>query len=152
MTNEQSMSVGKKISGFKVKNFDDDETLTLSPPRLFASFDVREGIDLPKGYFVTLVLTEEDMGGLSDFLNDLRNKVEAKGKEYLTQLAITTGATIGASGGPIGVAIGAAVGFVVGEAFKWLKDIWVMISSRRTPFLSRSPRPTVIRHIFRDIS
>ena len=111
----------KKISEFRVGDFDDGDVKTFSPPRRFTFFNLREGTAFPKSYFVTLVLAEKDMGGLSDFVNRLLDKVRDR---VTAMLAAALGAAIGASGGPVGIIIGAAVGFVVGKVFDLLKSVF----------------------------
>ena len=102
-------------------NFDDGEQVVFSPPRSFTVFDLTEGTAYPKSYFVTLVLAEADMGGLSEFLNNLVQKVKEK---VIAALTAALGGAIGSSGGPVGAIIGAAVGFVVGKVFDLLKSAW----------------------------
>jgi hypothetical protein len=102
----------EQISAFKVGDFDDGDVKTFSPPKLFASFDLREGTEYPKDYFVTLVLAEKDQGGLPDFINELFNQIKAKITEYLQ------------SKGPKGLIIALAINYVLGKAFEWFKDIW----------------------------
>ncbi|MEN8653348.1 ATP-binding protein [Streptomyces sp. 21So2-11] len=107
----------KKISQFKVRSFDTGNEQVYSPPRQFTFFNLREGTNYPKSYFVTLVLAEVDWGGFANFLNDLLDKVKAKVIAALT-------AAIGISGGAIGIIIGTAVGYVVGQVFEYLKKLW----------------------------
>jgi len=111
----------KKFSEFRVGDFDDGDDKSFSPPRRLTIFNLREGTAFPKSYFVTLVLAEKDMGGLSDFVNRLLDKVRER---VTAMLAAALGAAIGASGGPVGVIIGAAVGFVVGKVFDLLKSVF----------------------------
>jgi len=112
----------KKVSEFKVGDFDDGDVKNFSPPRRFTLFSLREGTAFPKSYFVTLVLAEKDLsGGLADFLGRLLEKVKER---VIAALAALIGATVGASGGPIGAAIGAVVGFVVGKVFEFLKSVF----------------------------
>jgi len=109
------------ITKFRVgSNFDDGEQVAFSPPRSFTVFNLTEGTAYPKAYFVTLVLAEVDMGGLSEFLNNLLVKV----KERVTAALIAAFGALGSSGGPVGAIIGAGVGFVVGKVFDWLKSVW----------------------------
>ncbi|HET6857990.1 MAG TPA: hypothetical protein VFH94_12985 [Streptomyces sp.] len=111
----------KKVSQFKVRSFHTGNEQVYSPPRQFTFFNLREGTNYPKSYFVTLVLAEVDWGGFAEFLNDLLDKVKAK---VIAALAAAIGGAIGVSGGPIGIIIGTAVGFVVGEVFNYLKKLW----------------------------
>lgn len=110
------------IAPFKVGSFGSDgNEKTFSPPRVFATFDMREGSQFPKSYFTTLVLAEVDMGGLPDFVNKLLDKVKEK---VTSALASAIGAGIGSAGGLPGALIGALVGMVVAEAFKLLRNVW----------------------------
>jgi len=109
------------ITKFRVgSNFDDGEQVVYAPPRQFTLFDLSEGTAYPKSYFVTLVLAEADMGGLSDFLNNLLAKV----REKVTAALIAAFGGLGSSGGPVGAIIGAGVGYVVGKVFDWLARVW----------------------------
>jgi hypothetical protein len=108
-----------KIAPFLVgANFDDGESKTFKPPRRFTTFDLREGTDFPKSYFVTFVLFEKDGGGAAEFINKLLAKVKER---VIAAITAAVGGFVGASGGPVGVAIGAAIGFVVGKVFEALK-------------------------------
>ena len=110
------------IPKFRVgSNFDDGEQVAFSPLRSFTTFDLTEGTAYPKAYFVTLVLAEADMGGLTEFLNNLVQKVREK---VIAALTAALGGAIGSSGGPVGAIIGAAVGYIVGKVFDWLKTVW----------------------------
>jgi hypothetical protein len=111
----------KKVSEFKVGNFDDGDVKSFSPPRRFTFFNLREGTQFPKSYFVTLVLAEKDEGGLSDFVNKLLEKIKER---VIAYLAAALGGAIGASGGPVGALIGAAVGFIVGKVFEFIKSVF----------------------------
>jgi len=112
----------RKISEFKVRNFGDDGDIkTYSPPKRFTFFNLGEGTKFPKSYFVTLVLAEKDMGGLSDFVQKLLDWVKDK---VITALTAALGTAIGASGGPVGAIIGAAVGYCVGKVFEIFKSVW----------------------------
>lgn len=111
----------RKISSFKVKDFDDGDVKVYSPPKQFTFFNLSEGKNFPKSYFVTLVLAESDPGGgLTDFIHKLFDLV----KERVTKLLLALGVKIGASGGLIGAAIGAAVGWAVGKVIEFLKGVW----------------------------
>ncbi len=112
----------KKVAEFTVRNdFDDNEQKVYAPAKVFTWFNLLEGTEWPKKYFVTFVLAEKDMGGLADFLNKLLDKVKT---EVVAALGVAIGGAIGASGGPIGAIIGAVVGWVVGWVFEWLKTWW----------------------------
>lgn len=112
----------EKAALFKVGSFGSDgSTKTLSPPKVLATFDMREAPLFPATYFVTLVLAEVDMGGISDFVNGLLNKVKER---VISALTTAAGAAIGATAGPLGALVGAAIGFIVGEIFNILKTTW----------------------------
>ncbi len=110
------------ISTFRVANtFKTGSQRLFNPPRHFITFDLTEGIQFPKSYFVTLVLAEVDMGGLTGFVNKLLDWVK---KKVNAALVAAIGGAIGVSGGPIGAVIGAVVGYVVGAVFDWFRSIW----------------------------
>jgi hypothetical protein len=112
----------KKVTEFKVADFDDGDVKTFSPPRRFTFFNLREGTEFPKSYFVTLVLAEKDQsGGLADFVNKLLEKIRER---VIAYLAAAIGAAIGASGGVVGIVIGAAIGFVVGKVFEFINAVF----------------------------
>jgi hypothetical protein len=112
----------EQLAAFRVRSdFDDGEQEIYSPPKVFALFDLTEGTDFPKSYFVTLVLAETDMGGLPDFVSKLVTWAKEK---VSAAIGTAIGSIIGASGGPIGAAIGAAVGAIVGWVFDALVEIW----------------------------
>ncbi|BCS33775.1 hypothetical protein TBR22_A30020 [Luteitalea sp. TBR-22] len=112
----------RKLSEFRVGNsFDDGDEKVYSPPKVFTSFNMLEGSEWPKSYFVTMVLAEKDMGGLGDFLNKL---VDAVKGHLLEALTTAVGGAIGSALGPLGAIIGAALGWVVGRIFEWLKSWW----------------------------
>lgn len=112
----------KKVGEFMVRDdFDDNEQKVYSPAKVFTWFNLLEGTEWPKNYFVTFVLAEKDMGGLAEFLNKLLDKVKT---EVVAAISAAIGGAIGASGGPIGAIIGAVVGWVVGWVFDWLKSWW----------------------------
>ncbi len=113
----------EKVDPFLVRDdFEDGKEQTYLPPKQFTSFDLTEGTDFPKSYFVTLVLAEVDNGGLPEVLHNLLMWVKEKVTTALT--AAIVGGVIGASGGPVGAAIGAAVGAAVGLIVEFIKDIW----------------------------
>lgn len=113
----------EKVDPFLVRDdFEDGKEQTYLPPKQFTSFDLTEGTDSPKSYFVTLVLAEVDNGGLPEVLHNLLMWVKEKVTTALT--AAIVGGVIGASGGPVGAAIGAAVGAAVGLIVEFIKDIW----------------------------
>lgn len=112
----------EKVDAFLVRDdFDDGEEHTYSPPRQFASFDLTEGTEFPKSYFVTLVLFEKDNGGIPELLDKLLMWVKDKVTAYVGS---ALGGLIGSSGGPVGAAIGAAVGAAVGLLVDFIRDIW----------------------------
>jgi hypothetical protein len=111
-----------KIARFRVgSNFDSGEHVDFSPPRVFTTFDLREGTDFPKSYFVTLVLAEIDGGGMSEFLDKLVQKVKEKVRAALIKVL---GGVFGASGGPVGIAIGIVAGEVINRVFDFIGGLW----------------------------
>lgn len=112
----------KRIPVFTVGNsFDDGEQKVYSPPKRFTWFDLREGTAFPKAYFVTFILAEADMGGLSGFTLQLYNWVKDRVRETLRA---ALGTLLGISGGLVGALIAQAVGYVVGLVFDLFKSIW----------------------------
>jgi hypothetical protein len=111
----------KKVSSFKVGNFNDGTVKTYNPPRQFTMFSVLEGNAWPKTYYVTVVLAEQDNGGFPAFLQKLYEGVKGY---VIAALASALGALIGSSGGIVGTIIGAVVGWIVGKLFQWFKDWW----------------------------
>jgi len=108
-----------KIAPFKVGTFNDGDVVPFPTPRQFTAFNLREGTEFPKSYFITLVLAEQDHGGLSEFVDKLLNKVKER---VVAALAAAIGAAAGtASGGPVGTVIGLVVGIAVGKAFEALQ-------------------------------
>jgi hypothetical protein len=97
------------IAIFKVGNFDDGDAKVYSPPRVFATFDVREGDAWPKSYFVNFLLSEVDWGDTAEFLNSLTDKL----KEWVTNYA--------QGKGPL---TGTIVGYALGKIVDWLKGWW----------------------------
>jgi hypothetical protein len=109
------------VALFKVGDFDDGDTKDYSPPKVFTSFDVREGTVWPKSYYVNFVLSEVDLGGdTADFLNNLTEMVRDDVTKWLTAF----GVGLGSSGGVVGAIIGAAAGYAVGKTIEWLKSVW----------------------------
>ena len=103
-----------KIPRRFIGEFNDGDVRRYRQPLLFTDFNVREGGDVwPKSYFVTLVLAEEDNGGLPDFINELYEKIKGK-----------IASTLASIGGAIFGPIGAAIGYVVGQIIDWILDWW----------------------------
>lgn len=111
----------KKVSAFKVGDFNDGTVKNYAPPKSFCVFDITKGDKWPKSYFVTFVLAEKDNGGLPNFINDLTNKVREK---VTATLAALLGGAIGSSGGPVGTAIGAVTAIVVNWVIDYLIGVW----------------------------
>jgi hypothetical protein len=121
-TTIDATGVTKKVNEFRLGKYDDDDVSLYDPPKIFSSFNLKEGTDWPKFYFATLVIAEKDWGGFADFLNDLTDEIE---KYVVKKLAQELGIAIGvASGGIIGALIGLVVGWVVGEVLDWLQEAW----------------------------
>lgn len=108
----------KKITEFMVRDdFDDGEQKVYSPPKQFTFFSLLEGTTWPKSYAVTLILAEKDMGGLSDFLTKLWEKVKGK---VLEAVAAAIGGAIGSTVPGLGTLVGTVVGWVLGKFIEWL--------------------------------
>ncbi|WP_460671139.1 hypothetical protein [Larkinella ripae] len=108
----------KKGTSFRVRSdFDDGEQQVYSPPRRLTYFNLQEGKAFPKTYYVTLILSEADMGGISDFTNKLLDLIETKVKAAI----IAAGFPVG---GLLGAVIGAAVGYIVSRVFDLIINIW----------------------------
>ena len=113
----------EKVDAFLVRDdFEDGVEQVYSPPKQFASFALTEGTDFPKSYFITLVLFEEDNGGIPELLEKLLVWIKEKVTSAITSAIV--GGVIGASGGPIGAAIGAGVGVAVGLITDFIREIW----------------------------
>ncbi|WP_457226416.1 hypothetical protein [Nocardia gipuzkoensis] len=129
-TRVDAAGASSKVDPFKVDDFaEDGDEKRYSPPRVFTAFPIEEGA-FPKSYFVTLVLSEADNGGFSEFIDDLLDKIRSK---IATEIAKAAGGAIGgaiggslggAVGGILGAVIGAAVGYALGKAIDALRDAW----------------------------
>ena len=127
------------IASFGVGEFHSGNNHDFLPSRTFAQFDLEAStatingqqvkVTFPKSFFVTVVLAERDEGGLSQFMQQLLDRLQSEATKALTTaLGAAIGAAIG-SGAPlvgtlIGTAVGAMVGWAVGEIFDWFKDVW----------------------------
>ena len=98
----------------RIGAFDAGCVKEFTPPRPFCAFDLREGADWPKAYFVTLVLSDLEMGNLAGFQKKL---VEKAGEEVTSAVFAATGLSLGARGGVMGGIIGAMTGWVAGWIF-----------------------------------
>jgi hypothetical protein len=110
-----------KIAPFKVGDFSDGDVKTYSPPKRLQTFNVGEGTEYPKSYFVNLVLNEADQGNFSETMEKVFKKVQ---DEVSARLAAALGGAVGSSGGPVGVIIGMAVGYAVGKVFNLILRAW----------------------------
>jgi hypothetical protein len=108
----------RKVTEFKVQNFDRGDVKTYLPPKPFAVFDLRQGTAFPKAYFAAFILAEKDNGGLSDFANNLVTTLRAEVK------AVLIGALTGSSGPLVNALIGPVVNWVVDKVFEWLQRVW----------------------------
>lgn len=102
--------------------FDDGDAKSYSPHWRWHWFNLREGgSNWPKSYFLTFVLAEKDMGGLSNFLQKLWDKVKSQ-----VLAAITKAVSGGTSPwvGPLGPVIGAAVSYAVNKIVEWFIKSW----------------------------
>jgi len=111
----------RKISAFHVRDFHDGDEKMYDPPKKFTGFNLREGKEFPKSYFVTIVLAEKDWGGLADYLDDLLKWVK---KTAVPLLTAAIGAEVLSAFGPLGSLIGATIGAIIGAIFDALSDIW----------------------------
>lgn len=118
-----------KLEAFRVGNsFDDNESVSFSPPRKFASFNLREGSNWPKSYYVTMVLAEVDNGGLPTYLSDLFAYAKSKVEELVSQQGT---AVLGPELGKIVTAIAVAVVQALIDFFTsiWEDDIFPAITA-----------------------
>ena len=120
-------------------SFDDGESQTYSPPKIFGTHDLGKmfvkidgktvEIGWPRTYYATLILSEADNGGFPEFLDDVLAKLKdwVKG-EVIAAIGAAIGTGIGSIGGPLGAAVGAAVGALLGwfldEMIGFFKAIW----------------------------
>ncbi|MEW2566437.1 hypothetical protein [Streptomyces sp. NPDC047070] len=125
----------RQIRPFKVRGFDDGDVRLYDPPRRFHWFGLDEGTGHPKSYFVTLVLTEDDGGGLAEYVDTLLELVRKKVTAHLAAAAAAGSAadpsggpsvapSVGFSGGPVGILVGMAVGTAVGRVFDELRGLY----------------------------
>ncbi|HEX2037083.1 MAG TPA: hypothetical protein VHS99_23125 [Chloroflexota bacterium] len=101
----------RRITPFRVGEFEEGDVRRYEPPRQFVRFNLREGgQDWPKDYYITLVLAEVDFGGVGEFIGDLYEKVKTEVEAALS--------AAGAAFGPIG----AAVAWVIGKVIGWILE------------------------------
>jgi len=118
-TIDENGSVGQ-VKPFKVGDFDSGDVKTYSPPKRFTWFNLKEGTAFPKGYFVTLVLAEEDQGGLPDFMNKLLDKVKSKVHDELKKAGIEALE----SGNVVTAILAFAADFVLDKVWDLIGRIW----------------------------
>jgi hypothetical protein len=111
-------SVGPLLVG---EQFEDGVEVRYDPPRVIAAFDTTSGSAWPKVFFATLVISEADNGGMSEFVDKLVQWVDEK---VTAELGAAVGAAIGSVGGPAVAAIGAAIGAAVSALVDVFRDIW----------------------------
>jgi hypothetical protein len=113
----------RPLSAFRVeKEFEDGVVKHYPTPKVLVDFDLSQGEEWPKTYFVMLVLAEEDMGGLGDFLSELLDSVASA---VANAIAEGIGLTVSALAGAIAAAIIlAVVYFIVLGIFELIKTIW----------------------------
>jgi hypothetical protein len=119
----------KKIAAFVVSNsFDDGEVKTYNPPKDFAKFDLTEGSNWPKNYYVSLVLAEVDNGGLPSYLNDLFQYAKDKVTELISQEGT---AVLGKELGKIVTAIAVAAMQALLDFFTsiWEDDLFPVVTA-----------------------
>jgi hypothetical protein len=125
------------VSKIDIGDFDDGDVKRFSPPRRVTFFNVLEGGNqFPKSYYVTLVLAEEDMGGIAQFLDKLADKLEEKIRKELIKA--------GAEEGPLGVLVAMVLAWVVGKIFDWFSEAWgdEIFKPRTAHVTLRSPTST----------
>lgn len=118
-----------KLDVFTVGNsFDDGESKTYNPPKTFAQFNLREGNSWPKTYYVSMVLAEQDNGGLPSYLSDLFKYTKDKVGEMVEQLGT---AALGAELGKIVAAIAIAAFQALLDFFTeiWEDDVFPVITA-----------------------
>lgn len=114
---------------FTVRNdFDDGESKTYDPPKIFAKFNLREGNTWPKMYYVTMVLAERDNGGLPSYLSDLFKYTKDQVESWVEQFGT---AFLGAEFGKIVAAIAVAAFAALLEFFTeiWEDDLFPVITA-----------------------
>ena len=107
-----------KVSPFNVSSsFEDGDVKSYNPLKPFFMFSLTKGTQFPKTVHATLVLAERDMGGISDFLNELTEKIE----EEIVDL-LKNAANFEIPG--LGMIIGDGIEWVVDKVFDYLKSVW----------------------------
>ncbi len=119
-----------KLEEFFVRGgFDDGERKVYSPPKVLKDFTFHEDNHAPHKFLVTLALAEKDAGGLSKFIDELYQAIEAHLQLILSGLGAAAGAAIGAEiggsigtaiAGPLGTIIGVVAGAILGALIGWL--------------------------------
>jgi hypothetical protein len=119
-------SITSKLSEIEIGQFVTGDVINLSPPRVFASFNLNNGTQFPKSFLIAVAMAEKDFGGFAKFLDELVKAIGEEVKKQLEKaLKDVAGAGLGALagtviGGVIGAVIGALVGFVVGAVVQAL--------------------------------
>lgn len=112
----------KKIDVMDFGDFANDGVLKeFNPPRRFTTFDLTEGTNFPKTYFVTMVLAELDNGGFPSFLHEMTALIKTWVKSKVEEAGGSIG---GVSGAAISAVIGAAVSAILESVIQWLISIW----------------------------
>ena len=114
-----SIKIGENYVG---GGFDDGDQKTYSPHWQYHWFNMQEGKYWPKAYKIALVLAEKDNGGLSNFLNNIWEKISVKVKEAIAK-AITD-VLSGYVGPAIAAAIGQAVAWIVDKLVGWIINLF----------------------------
>lgn len=129
-----------QLPEMRVGAFDRGCVKEFTPPWPFCVFDLHEGVDWPKAYFMTLVLSDLEMGNLAGFQKRI---VQKAGEEVASAIFAATGLSLEARGGIMGGIVGAMTGWVAGWIFSdpgswWNRDVFPpKILSLEIP--SRSP-------------
>ena len=136
-----------QIPEMRIGAFDAGCVKEFTPPLPFCVFDLRDGSDWPKAFFVTLVLSDLEMGELAGFQKRI---VQKAGDEVTSAIFAATGLSLEARGGILGGIVGAMTGWVAGWIFSdpgswWNRDVFppktlsLEIPSRSAAFPGGTP-------------
>jgi hypothetical protein len=107
-----------KVSPFNVSSsFEDGDVKNFNPLKPFFTFDLTKGKQFPKTVIATLVLAERDMGGISDFIDALTEKIEDQVTNLLAGLGESQVPGSGIIARPI-------IDWCVDKVFDYLKSVW----------------------------
>lgn len=120
----------KEIKEFRVGKFNDGDRTRYSPPRTLHTYSL--DVDYPAEFVFTTALAEKDSGGLSKFISDLYDAIDAHLEVILSAVGAAAGAAAGSAiggslgtaiGGPLGLIIGAVAGAILGALVGWLINV-----------------------------